>query len=82
MIECGLVKLGLPVLLHVPPRLLARLLLLLLHLQAGQTALVAEIVLPRDLAQVVVSGGLIGVHEVPDVVEFQGTVDDGRGPHV
>jgi hypothetical protein len=29
-----------------------------------------------------VSGGLVGVHEVPDVVEFQGTVDDGRRPHV
>ena len=61
MIECRLVELGFPVLLHVPPRLLAR--LLLLHLHPGHTALVAKVVLSRVL--VIVSGRLVGVHEIP-----------------
>ena len=86
MVVCGLIELGLPVLLHVPPRLLARLLLLHLNrVHVGQAALVGEIIVlgscPRFFGSNV-SGGLVCVQEVPNVVKFQGSVDNGRGSNV
>jgi hypothetical protein len=86
MVVCGLIELGLPVLLHVPPRLLARLLLLHLHrVHVGQAALVGEIDVlggcPRFFGGEVF-GGLGCMHEVPNVVEFQGSVNNGRGSNV
>jgi hypothetical protein len=87
MVVCGLIELGLPVLLHVPPRLLARLLLLHLNrVHVGQAALVGEIYVlgscPRFFGSGEVFGGLGCMHEVPNVVEFQGSVDNGRGSNV
>ena len=90
MIVCGLIELGLPVLLHVPPRLLARLLLLHLHrVHVGEAALVAEINILGGCSRffggvevVVMSGGLVSMHEVPNVVKFQGSVNYGGGSYV